>query len=102
MRPASYLLGTFPTAPLSRVRGHTSPCPSPLRTDRDGFPSASSSLQQLRHLITGLEVKSPELFQFEHGGERSQRLRRRLERLVVEVKEEDLARMVHVLGALVH
>ena len=60
------------------------------------------TLDLVLHLITGLEVKSPELFQFEHGGERSQRLRRRLERLVVEVKEEDLARMVHVLGAPVH
>jgi len=47
-------------------------------------------------------VKSQELFQFEHGGERPQRWRRKLERLVAEVKEEDLARMVRVLEALVH
>ena len=47
-------------------------------------------------------MKSQEFFQFEHGGERPQRWRRKLERLVAEVKEEDLARMVRVLEALVH
>ena len=60
------------------------------------------TLDLVLHLITGLEVKSHERFQFEHGGERPQRWRRRLERLVAEVKEEELARMVRVLEALVH
>jgi transcriptional regulator with XRE-family HTH domain len=53
-------------------------------------------------LSHGLAVDPYELLQFEHEGERSRQLRKKLERLIGEVKEENLARIVRVLEALVH
>lgn len=60
------------------------------------------SLDLLLRLAQGLEVDLYELCQFEHEGERSRLLRKKLEKLVAEIKEEDLTRMVRVLEALVH
>ena len=53
-------------------------------------------------LARGLDVDLYELFQFEDEGARPQGLRKKLERLVVELGEDELARVVRVLEALVH
>lgn len=60
------------------------------------------TLDILLRLSQGLRVEPYELLQFAHEEERSQQLRKRLEHLIGEVKEEDLGRMVRVLEALVH
>lgn len=60
------------------------------------------TLDILLRLSQGLHVEPYELLQFDHEEERSQQLRKRLEHLIGEVKEEDLGRMVRVLEALVH
>jgi hypothetical protein len=39
---------------------------------------------------------------FEHEGEQPRRLRKKVESLIAEAKEEDLARIARVLEALVH
>ena len=53
-------------------------------------------------LADGLKVELHEIFQFEHEAEQSERLRKKLKALMAEIKEEELARMVHILEALVH
>lgn len=53
-------------------------------------------------LADGLKVELHEIFQFEHETEQSERLRKKLKALMAEIKEEELARMVHILEALVH
>lgn len=53
-------------------------------------------------LARGLNIDLYELFQFEDDSARPQRLRKKLEGLIVEVGENELARVVRVLEALVH
>ena len=43
-----------------------------------------------------------EICQFAHEGDTPRRLRKKLESLVAAAKEEDLARLIRVLEALVH
>jgi len=53
-------------ASACRVRGDTSPYPSPLRTARDSFPSSSSSLQPLlniTHLVQVLMTRLMQMYQ---------------------------------------
>lgn len=56
----------------------------------------------LLRLAGGLKVDPHDLFQLEYEGERAQRLRKKLEGLVAEVKEEDLPRVVRLLEVLLH
>ena len=60
------------------------------------------TLDLLLRLAGGLKVDPHELFQLEYEGERSQRLRKKLEGLVARVKEEDLPRIVRILEVLLH
>ena len=53
-------------------------------------------------LAGGLKVELHEIFQFEYEDQQSKRLHTRLQALMAEIKEEELARMVHILEALVH
>ena len=53
-------------------------------------------------LARGLNVNSYELFQFENEGDPTRRLRKKLERLVTEVKEEELVRVIRIMEALLH
>lgn len=53
-------------------------------------------------LTGGLQVELHEIFQFEYEAQQSERLRTKLKALMAEIKEEELARMVHILEALVH
>lgn len=59
------------------------------------------TLDLFLRLAKGLKVDLYEIFQFEHEGEQPRRLRKKLDSLIVEVKEEDLARIARVLEALV-
>ncbi len=60
------------------------------------------TLDLVFRLAQGLAVDPYELFQFRPEEVRSRLLRKKLERLIAEVKEEELVRMVRVLEALVH
>ena len=53
-------------------------------------------------LAQGLKVDLYEIFQFVHESEQPRRLHKKLEGLIAEVKEDDLARIIRVLEALVH
>jgi len=59
------------------------------------------TLDLFLRLARGLKVDLYEIFQFEHESEQPRRLRKRLESLIAEAKEEDLARIARVLEALV-
>jgi XRE family transcriptional regulator, regulator of sulfur utilization len=60
------------------------------------------TLDLLCRLANGLQVDLYELFQFEPDAAQPQRLRRKLEGLVAEIRAEELSRVVRVLKALVH
>lgn len=60
------------------------------------------TLDLFLRLAQGLKVDLYEIFQFGHESEQPRRLHKKLEGLIAEVKEEDLARMIRVLEALVH
>lgn len=53
-------------------------------------------------LSQGLRVGMHEIFKIEHEGELPKSLRRKLRILTDEVKEEELARIIRILEALVH
>jgi transcriptional regulator with XRE-family HTH domain len=75
---------------------------SPKYVSRIETGRENPTLDLFLRLAKGLTVDPYEIFQFEYEGERPRRLRKKLESLVAEVKEEDLPRMVRVLEALVH
>ena len=60
------------------------------------------TLDLFLRLAKGLRVDLYEIFQFEHEGEQPERLRKKLEGLMAEINEEELARVVRVLEAVVH
>jgi transcriptional regulator with XRE-family HTH domain len=60
------------------------------------------TLDLLLRLAEGLKVDPHAIFQFAYEGERSQRLRKKLESLIAEVKDEEVPRVVRVLEALLH
>ena len=60
------------------------------------------TLDLLRRLAKGLQVDLYELFQFDPDAAQPQRLRRKLEGLVAEIRAEELSRVVRILEALVH
>ena len=59
------------------------------------------TLDILLRLSDGLDVEPYELFSFEEG-ERTLRLRRRMGKLLDEVKDEEAARIVRILEAVMH
>lgn len=60
------------------------------------------TLDLFLRLAKGLKVDLYEIFQFEHAGDQPERLRKKLAGLIAEIKDEELARVVHVLEVLVH
>jgi transcriptional regulator with XRE-family HTH domain len=59
------------------------------------------TLDLLLRLGEGLQVELPELFQYAQEGESRDRLRQQMERLVANLSEEELRRVVRVLEALI-
>jgi transcriptional regulator with XRE-family HTH domain len=82
---------------LAEIVGISSRYVSRIETGKE-----NPTLDLFLRLAKGLKVRLYEIFQFEHEGERPQRVRKRLESLVAEVKEEDLSRIARVLEVLVH
>lgn len=58
------------------------------------------TLDLFLRLAEGLKVDLHEIFQFEHEAEEPAQLRKKLRALMAEIKEDDLARVVRVLKAL--
>jgi transcriptional regulator with XRE-family HTH domain len=58
------------------------------------------TLDLFLRLAEGLQVELPALFQYAQEGESRERLRQRVERLIVDLSEEELRRVVRVLEAL--
>jgi transcriptional regulator with XRE-family HTH domain len=58
------------------------------------------TLDLFLRLAEGLQVELPALFQYAQEGESRERLRQRVERLIVDLSEEELRRVVWVLEAL--
>lgn len=52
-------------------------------------------------LSQGLKVSIYEIFQIEHEGEQPRLLRKKLKSLVVEIKDEELARVIRILEAVI-
>ena len=59
------------------------------------------TLDLFLRLAEGLQVELPALFQYAQEGESRERLRQHVERLVADLSEEDLRRVVRVLEALI-
>jgi transcriptional regulator with XRE-family HTH domain len=59
------------------------------------------TLDLLIRLATGLELELPGLFQYAQEGESRAQLRQHVERLIADLSEEELRRVVRVLEALI-
>ena len=60
------------------------------------------TLDLFLRLAEGLQVELPALFQYAQEGESRERLRQHVERLIADLSEEELRRVVRVLEALIH
>jgi transcriptional regulator with XRE-family HTH domain len=92
---------------LRRVRGDTQ---EELAERSNINPKYLSSIERgeenptltlLIRLATGLEVELTELFQYPQEGESRTQLRQHVARLIADLSEEDLRRVVRVLEALI-
>lgn len=59
------------------------------------------TLDLFMRLSQGLKVEMQEIFNVEHEGQPPQNLRRKLQALVSEIKDQDLSRAIRILSALV-
>jgi transcriptional regulator with XRE-family HTH domain len=59
------------------------------------------TLDLFMRLSQGLKVEMQEIFNVEHEGQPPQNLRRKLQALVAEIKDQDLSRAIRILSALV-
>ncbi len=59
------------------------------------------TLDLLMRLSQGLKVEMHEIFNVEYEGQPPQNLRRKLQALVGEIKDQDLSRAIRILSALV-
>ena len=59
------------------------------------------TLDLFMRLSQGLKVSIYEIFQIEHEGEQPRLLRKKLKSLGVEIKDEELARVIRILEAVI-
>lgn len=59
------------------------------------------TLDLFMRLSQGLKVEMQEIFNVEHEGQAPQNLRKKLQGLVGEIKDQDLSRAIRILSALV-
>jgi transcriptional regulator with XRE-family HTH domain len=60
------------------------------------------TLELFLRLAKGLKVELYEIFEFTQEAEQPAQLRRKLERLITEISEEELVRVVRILEAMIH
>lgn len=74
---------------------------SPKYLSRIEVGRENPTLDLFARLAKGLQIELYEIFQFAQASEQPRRLRKKLESLIATAKDEDLARLTHVLEALV-